>query len=861
MSGLTIPGGPSFIGFPQPPDVPCDPTGEGWRGPPGPIGPPGPVGPQGVPGVPGSGAVNSVAGKVGDVVLVHTDITDWSTAVGQGITIAAGTGIAVSSVSPTTTVALANTPARTILGNGTGSTAAPTPLSVGANLAIASGALDLAAINPGPGKVGSLIGVLGTVSAIPQPLVLDPNNFIVGTPGTISTSGTVSTINVSSNNGYQLNGQVIINSNTTTHSLWFGANAGNGTLATGNFSLFLGEQSGQWTTSGGELTFVGYLAGSQNITGSFNTAVGENAFGHSQYDQGNCFIGNDAGRNFGGSASNTVIGRSANHDGSRGKNTFIGDGTGFGSGYSVTLGGSVTPADTMNIVFTSTGATFTGYIAGNILTVTAMTSGVLYYGHRLLTGGASVGTTLISPGVGTGAGGAGTYMVNNSQVVGSAGSPVTFTSGAFATQTLAVSMAGLSTLAQAATAVAAAFTANTALFSNGLRGCYVVNGGTVVNFGMIGGNNSYDSCTISYTQGANTETLAITNGQDGSDGNSIGIGYQTMRNYTASSYVGNISVGNAGMQYLTTAQNNIGIGVNNIQFLTTGQDNIGIGSNVLTVLTTGLQNLSIGSNAGGSITTTSGNVFVGYRAGWKSVTGANNTVLGNGAFAGATAGIANVVIGQGAWTGAGTGNSNVIIGSGAFQSQAAAAGSHVYVGTNAGNTYTSGEAAAPNVVIGTSAGSGAAGAYNQSVIIGARAGQALVSGTGITALGYQAGKTLTTAAGSNTLVGANVASTTLATGTGNILIGVDVNTDTAAAGTSNTLLVRGAGGSAVPAIFASAINAALPKVAVGAGGGAAAPVAGTDILAGMFMLWKNSTDSTAKFYYNDAGTLKSVALT
>lgn len=39
--GVFIPGGPSFSGQPQPPDVPCDPTGEGWRGPPGPQGPPG----------------------------------------------------------------------------------------------------------------------------------------------------------------------------------------------------------------------------------------------------------------------------------------------------------------------------------------------------------------------------------------------------------------------------------------------------------------------------------------------------------------------------------------------------------------------------------------------------------------------------------------------------------------------------------------------------------------------------------------------------------------------------------------------------------------------------------------------------
>ena len=41
----TVPGGPSFGGSPQPPDVPCDPTGDGWRGPPGAPGAPGPAGP------------------------------------------------------------------------------------------------------------------------------------------------------------------------------------------------------------------------------------------------------------------------------------------------------------------------------------------------------------------------------------------------------------------------------------------------------------------------------------------------------------------------------------------------------------------------------------------------------------------------------------------------------------------------------------------------------------------------------------------------------------------------------------------------------------------------------------------------
>ena len=75
---LSVPGGPGFEGNPQPPDVPCDPIGDAWRGPPGPPGPPGadstvpgptgpagaastvpgPTGPQGAQGVPGTPATS-----------------------------------------------------------------------------------------------------------------------------------------------------------------------------------------------------------------------------------------------------------------------------------------------------------------------------------------------------------------------------------------------------------------------------------------------------------------------------------------------------------------------------------------------------------------------------------------------------------------------------------------------------------------------------------------------------------------------------------------------------------------------------------------------------------------------------------
>jgi hypothetical protein len=73
--GITIPGGPSFAGNPQPPDVPCDPTGDGWRGPPGPPGPMGTVGGASLPlarpdGSPPAGAASGSFYNNGGFVCV-----------------------------------------------------------------------------------------------------------------------------------------------------------------------------------------------------------------------------------------------------------------------------------------------------------------------------------------------------------------------------------------------------------------------------------------------------------------------------------------------------------------------------------------------------------------------------------------------------------------------------------------------------------------------------------------------------------------------------------------------------------------------------------------------------------------------
>lgn len=74
----------------------------------------------------------------------------------------------------------------------------------------------------------------------------------------------------------------------------------------------------------------------------------------------------------------------------------------------------------------TSGAVFTGWIAGTTLTVTAMTSGTIKSGD-IVAGSGVVGGTAIQS-LGSGTGGTGTYILNISQTVASSGSPIAMTS-------------------------------------------------------------------------------------------------------------------------------------------------------------------------------------------------------------------------------------------------------------------------------------------------------------------------------------------------------------------------------------------------------------------------------------------------
>ena len=82
-------------------------------------------------------------------------------------------------------------------------------------------------------------------------------------------------------------------------------------------------------------------------------------------------------------------------------------------------------ASTIQVSATIGAATFTGYISGKTLTVTAVASGTVAVGQIISGNNVTSNTTITA--LGSGSGGTGTYTVNFSQTVGSSGSPITMT--------------------------------------------------------------------------------------------------------------------------------------------------------------------------------------------------------------------------------------------------------------------------------------------------------------------------------------------------------------------------------------------------------------------------------------------------
>jgi len=122
--------------------------------------------------------------------------------------------------------------------------------------------------------------------------------------------------------------------------------------------------------------------------------------------------------------------------------TIVINGANYLIGIGQTLSGTgITAGTTIANVNVITDVSIVGYMTGTTLTVTAANNGSLAVGQTII-GGPGVGVlpdTRITA-LGTGIGGIGTYTINNSQTVGSSGTPVAFSGSSTTTVTASAAM-------------------------------------------------------------------------------------------------------------------------------------------------------------------------------------------------------------------------------------------------------------------------------------------------------------------------------------------------------------------------------------------------------------------------------------
>ena len=261
----------------------------------------------------------------------------------------------------------------------------------------------------------------------------------------------------------------------------------------------------------------------------------------------------------------------------------------------------------------------------------------------------------------------------------------------------------------------------------------------------------------------------------------------------------------------STAQKNVAVGVTALNAITTGDENIAIGYNAGGAITTAGQNVLIGVEAGAAITvsgTGRNSVFVGHNAGKSVTSGSYNVAIGTLALDASTVGDGNIAIGYSALSSLATDgddpDGNIGIGRSAGLNATTMDGGTL-VGNYAGAAITTGD---QNSFFGNHAGyrtttghsNTALGTYalyenidgDGGVAIGYYALYNSEPADGLShnvAIGYEAGKDVTTST-ANTLVGSQ-AGADITTGTGNTAVGA-LALDSNTIGFDNIAIGRGA---------------------------------------------------------------------
>jgi len=363
-------------------------------------------------------------------------------------------------------------------------------------------------------------------------------------------------------------------------------------------------------------------------------------------------------------------------------------------------------------------------------------------------------------------------------------------------------------------------------------GSYNIGIGTATLDAITTGDNlvglGYEALTLNTTGGNSTALGAYALNALVSSDDATAVGYQALFSNTVA---GNTAVGSGASKANILGIHNVAVGFNTLFVGDNGSYNTAIGSQALYSVNpsgtsaTSTYNTAVGSQAGYAVTTGVKNTLIGSLAGDAVTTGSFNTVLGYESLSQAVLPSYNTAIGASALAQNVNGSENIAIGYRALTAMNPASAVDTFniaIGNNAGKTVTTGisnifigqnagliaQATNYNIAIGTAAlshdvlGSG-------SVAIGYQALEEQVpagSGTiGNTAVGYQAGKAMTTG-GINTFIGASAGKANT-TGSANTAIG------------SNSLGINitGGGNTAVGEKALALENAGSLSTAVGVG--------------------------------------------
>jgi hypothetical protein len=164
-----------------------------------------------------------------------------------------------------------------------------------------------------------------TLSFSQTPYINNGTTLQPGANFNINGSGTATAFNATSQ--YFLNGVPVLGSIGNT-GLFLGPGSGQSNAGVDN--TFLGFLAGQANSTGSYLTFLGSYSGLSNTTGNYNTFLGRNAGAANTTGSFNSFVGMGAGRNNTTGSYLTFLGMQAGlMNATGGQNSFIGTYSGF----------------------------------------------------------------------------------------------------------------------------------------------------------------------------------------------------------------------------------------------------------------------------------------------------------------------------------------------------------------------------------------------------------------------------------------------------------------------------------------------------------------------------------------------------